>query len=77
MEISYSYRGVNTILNTEFCSPIIDVKGNVNFHSVFSPNRKQFRVVLQPHELLPTAYKCLEQLNRIAGTNYKIFNQPK
>ena len=79
MEISYSYRGVKTVLASDFNTPKIGVKGQVSLTTQHwtDGNKKVFTVIIQPHELLITAQRCLEQLNRIAGTNYKVFNQPK
>lgn len=74
MIVSYSYRGVKTVLNDNFNRPKISLKGNVTFETPHwtDGNKKVYKVTLEPYELLLTAQRCLEQLNLIAGTHYEI-----
>lgn len=74
MIVSYSYRGVKTVLHDEFNPASRDVKGNLHFKSCYNGNKKQFNVVIEPYELLITAQKCIQQLNQIASTSYKIYS---
>lgn len=76
MKISYSYRGKKIELEDDFDRPKIGIKGQVSFQSGHwtDGNRKIFNVTLEPHELLKTVHTCLNQLNQIAGTNYKVYN---
>lgn len=75
MIISYTYRGVKTVLSEKFTRVNCTEKGEVKFETCcWNNNIKIFTVTVQPHELLNTAVNCLDQLNKIANTNYKVFN---
>ncbi len=75
MEISYMYRGKETILDNDFDQPKICVKGNVTFETEHWSDgaRRIYKTTIEPHELLLTAQRCIEQLNTIAGTKYAIY----
>lgn len=75
MEISCSYRGVKTVIQSDFNDPKISIQGNITFiqKGWSDGNKKLFTATIQPHELLITAKRCLEQLNTIAGTKYAVY----
>jgi hypothetical protein len=76
MFVNYSYRG-NKVEVCDFNNIHANRFGQVIFKRGYSDsdgNNKVFKAVVEPHELLKTAKECLDALNTIAGTKYKVVN---
>ncbi len=74
MKIQHSHRSKiynhiqcrTDIYNTKFGSVTI------SDYCSWDGNEKKYKVTIESHELLLLAKKCLEAINSIAGTNYKV-----
>lgn len=73
MQISYSYRGNQVLVTSNFTSATLNQNGTVSFRqNVWSDgNMKVHEFRLEASELLPTAISLLKQLSKISGIEYK------